>query len=154
MKNNRIILKLFSAALLTCSAGFAAAADSTTLAVTASVDKVCKFSATSTSLPFGVINPSSTVNAIAKANVLYKCTKGTASLGVTVSGGLTRSMTSTATTDTLGYTLAYTGDSQTGTGFGSGQDLTMAVTGTITPAQFQNVTGAAYSENVTLNITP
>ena len=154
MKNNRIALKALAAALLTCSAGFAAAAGTQSLAVTANVQGICKFSAASTPLAFGSIDPSLTVDKVMTANVLYKCTKGTVSLGVTATGGLTRTMVGPTATDTLGYTLAFASDTQTGTGFGPGKDLTMVVTGTITPAQFQNVSSGAYSENVTLNITP
>ena len=154
MKNTHTVLKLVAATLLTCTAGLAAAAGSQTLAVTASVQGICKFSAASTPLTFGSIDPSSTVNKVTTANVLYKCTKGTASLGVTATGGLARNMISGTTADTLGYTLSFTGDTSTGTGFGPGTDLTMVATGTITPAQFQNVTAASYAENVTLNITP
>jgi hypothetical protein len=157
MKNYRTTLKTVSAVLLACNAGFAAAADTQTLAVTATVSGICKFSAASTPLAFGAIDPTSGSNATVSANVKYKCTKGTASAGVTATGGLTRTMTGVAplaATDTLAYALAISGDTQTGTGFGSGQDLTLAVTGTITPTQFQNAAAGSYSENVTLNITP
>lgn len=154
MKNNRIIFKALVATLLTCSAGFAAAAGSQILAVTANVQGICTFSAASTPLAFGAIDPSLTVNKVVTANVLYKCTKGTTSLGVTATGGLARTMAGPTLADTMGYTLAFASDTQLGTGFGAGKDLTMVVTGTITPAQFQNVSSGAYSENVTLNITP
>ena len=157
MKNSHTVLKLVAATLLTCTAGLAAAAGSQTLAVTARVSGLCKFSATSTPLAFGAIDPSSTVNATASARVVYKCTKGTKA-AVTAAGGVTRSMTSTTagSTDTLGYTLAFTGDTQVGLGFapGTGTDLTMAVAGTITPAQFQNATVGGYKEDVTLNVLP
>ena len=153
MKNTHTVLKLVAATLLTCAAGLAAAAGSQTLAVTASVQGICKFSAASTPLAFGSIDPSSTVNQVMTTNVLYKCTKGTTSAGVTATGGLTRTMTGPTAADLLGYTLGFTGDTQTGAGFGAG-NLTLVVTGTITPAQFQNVSSGAYSESVTLNITP
>ena len=154
MKNHRAILKAACAALLACTAGFAAALDSQTLAVTASVTGICKFSSTSTPLAFGAIDPSLTTAKTISANVLYKCTKGTPSLGVTATGGTTRSMTGPTPTDLLGYSLAFSSGTQTGTGFGSGQDLTLVVNGTITAAQYQNVAAGAYTENVTLNITP
>ena len=153
MKSQTTLLKVVCAALLASSAGFAAAADSTTLAVTATVTGLCKFSATSTPLAFGAVDPSLTVDKVVTANVLYKCTKGTASAGVTATGGTARTMTGPAAS-TMGYTLGFSGGTSTGTGFGSGQDLTLVVTGTITAAQYQNATAGAYSENVTLNITP
>lgn len=153
---NRVstLVKAFALVVATTGCGLALAAGSTTLAVTATVIGTCTFSASSTPLAFGNINPSSTSNATATANVLYKCTKNTASAGVTATGGLTRNMTGPLPADLLPYTLALSGDTQTGLGFGAGTDRTMVVTGTITPAQFQNAAVGAYSENVTLNITP
>ena len=157
MKNSHTVLKLVAAALLTCTAGLAAAAGSQTLAVTASVQGICKFSAASTPLAFGAIDPSLTTDKTMTANVLYKCTKGTASAGVTLAtGGLNRTMTSTTAgvADTLGYTLSLTGGTQTGAGFGATGDLTLVVLGTITALQYQNASAANYAETVTLNITP
>lgn len=154
MKRLNIFTKALLIAAVTASSGLASAAGSTTLAVTATVIATCKFSATSTPLAFGNIDPSATGNATASASVLYKCTKGTPSAGVTATGGLSRNMVGSVATDLLPYTLALTGGTQTGTGFGTGQDLTLAVAGTITPAQFQNAQVGAYTENVTLNITP
>ena len=153
---NRIHSLAKATALLVAATGcsMAFAAGSTTLAVTASVAATCKFSATSTPLTFAAIDPSSLSNVTASANVLYKCTKGTASGGVTATGGLTRNMVGPLPADLLAYTLALSGDTQAGLGFGAGQDRTMLVVGTITPTQFQNATVGAYTENVTLNITP
>lgn len=148
-------LKAVVIATLTCAVGLAAAADSQTLGVTASVTATCKFSANNTPLAFGAIDPSLTTDKVVTANVVYKCSKGTPSTGVTpATGGTTRTMTHTDTTSTLAYTLGFSGGTQTGTGFGSGQDLTLVVTGTITALQYQNASAGAYSENVTLNITP
>ncbi|MDP2257915.1 MAG: spore coat protein U domain-containing protein [Polaromonas sp.] len=153
MKHLSNAFKAVVVATLTCAAGLAAAADSQTLGVTASVTATCKFSATNTSLAFGAIDPSLTADKVVTANVLYKCSKGTPSTGVTASGGTSRSMTGPSS-DTMAYTLGFSGDTQTGKGFGSGQDLTLVVTGTITAAAYQNASAGAYSENVTLNITP
>lgn len=156
MKNHRTVLKAVAAAVLACTAGFASAADTTNLLVSASVLQTCKFRATSTPLGFGAIDPSLTTDRTMTANVLYRCTTGTLSAGVTATGGLTRSMagSGTAALQTLAYTLGFANATGTGTGFGAGQDLTMVVTGTITPAAFQNATVGPYAETVVLNITP
>lgn len=156
MKNVRTtIAKAVAMVALASAAGFAAAADSQTLSVTASVDALCKFSSAPATLAFGAIDPSGTVDKTATVNVLYKCTKGTPSAGVSpASGGTARTMTGTGAGNTLAYTLAFVGGTQTGAGFGSGKDLTLAVNGTITPTQFQNAAADSYSESVTLNITP
>lgn len=157
MKTLSNALKALVVASLAFTAGLAAAADSQTLAVTASVTSMCKFSAASTPLAFGAIDPSLASDKTVTANVLYKCTKGTPSAGVTTTGGLTRNMTGVSplvNADTLAYTLAFTGGTQVGAGFGAGNDRTLVVTGTITPAQYNDAAAGSYSENVTLNITP
>lgn len=154
MKSHATLIKIACATLLASAAGLAAAADSTTLAVTASVTGLCKFSATSTPLAFGAIDPSLTTDKVVTANVLYKCTNGTASAGVTATNGNARAMTGPTGSTPMSYTLAFSGGTQAGTGFGSGKDLTLVVTGTITALQYQNATVGAYSENVQLNITP
>ncbi len=153
MKHLSTSLKAIVVASLACAAGLAAAADSTTLAVSATVSAKCKFSAASTPLAFGVIDPSLTTDATMTANVFYRCSKGTPSSGVTASGGTARTMAGPSS-DTMAYTLGFSGGTQTGTGFGSGQDLTLVVTGTITSGAYQNATAGAYAENVTLDITP
>ncbi len=154
MKHLSASLKAIVIATLTCAAGLAAAADSQTLAVTANVSGLCKFSTTSTPLAFGTVDPSLTADKVVPVNVNYKCTKNTSSLGVTAAGGTTRTMAGPTLADTMGYTLAFSGGTQAGKGFGPGQDLILVVTGTITAAQYQNAAAGAYSENVTLNITP
>jgi hypothetical protein len=154
MKTLSASLKALVVASLACAAGFAAAADTQTLAVTASVTGMCRFSAASTPLAFGAIDPSLATDKTVTANVLYKCTKGTTSAGVTATGGLTRTMTGVVPANTLAYALAFTGDTQVGLGFGTGNDRTLVVTGTITAAQYNNVAADTYSESVTLNITP
>lgn len=154
MKHLSTSLKAIVVASLACAAGLAAASDSQTLEVSAKVTAICKFNATSTTLAFADIDPSSTTDATVSANVAYKCTKGTASAGVTpATGTLTRSLTSSSS-ETMPYTLTITGDTKTGLGFGSGKDLTLAVQGKILVADFQNASAGTYTENVTLNITP
>lgn len=154
MKPSNTFAKLFCLALIGCASGFASAADSSTLAVTANVPGICKFSSASTPLAFGDVDPSLTADKVVPVDVNYKCTKNTASLGVTAAGGNNRTMTGPTAADTMGYTLSFSGGTQQGKGFGPGQDLVLRVTGTITAAQYQNAAAGGYSENVTLNITP
>lgn len=148
------ITKAVVLAAISSAASLAAAAGSTTLAVTASVSGNCKFTVASTPLGFGSIDPSLPGPFTATANVLYRCTKNTASLGISgITGAHTMNATPVNLTP-LSYTLAISGDTGAGLGFGPGNDLTAVVAGTITAAQVQNVIGTGYSENVTLNITP
>lgn len=152
MTNSHTLIKILSAALLACSAGLASAGGTQILAVSATVPGTCKFSAASTPLAFGSIDPTSTTAVTQTANVVYRCTKNTASLGITGTAG---AHTMTSGTDTLAYTMSITGDTRPGTGFGAaGTDLTAVVTGTIAAADFQTAAAGTYTEDVTLTITP
>ncbi len=158
MKNScSTLAKAVAVIALVSASGLATAGGTTILNVTAGITGICKFNAASTPLGFGSIDPSGTADATATANVLYKCTNGTPATSVVATGGLTRTMTD-AGSHTLAYTLSYTGDTQTGAGFGTGKDLTLAVTGTITAAQYQNAfasaSATAYADNVTLTVSP
>ncbi|SFC14967.1 Spore Coat Protein U domain-containing protein [Polaromonas sp. OV174] len=152
MKHLSIFLKAVTVASLACAASLAAAQTSTTtLAVTANVSGVCKFSATTQPLAFGIIDPSLTVDKTMTADVKYKCTNKTNSLGI---AGITGSHNMSSGSESLAYTLSIAGDAGAGLGFGTGKDLTATVTGTITTAQYQNAVAGSYSENVTLSFTP
>ena len=150
------IAKALALTAVCLASNLAFAAGSSTLAVTAGVIGTCKFAATSTPLAFSsTIDPSSTTNVTATANVLYQCTKNTASVGITgTTGAHSMNTTPTANATPLAYTMAISGDTSAGNGFGPGTSLTAVVTGTITPAQFQNVIAGSYSDNVTMSITP
>jgi hypothetical protein len=126
------------------------------LNLTAAVTGLCKFFSAPTTLPFGTIDPSLSANIVISVPITYKCTRGTPSAGVTVTGGLTgHTLKNTVSaTDTIAYTLAISGDTQTGTGFGTGTQLTLNVQGTITALQFQNALVGSYTDSVTLNIAP
>ena len=154
MKHLSSSLKAIVVASLACAAGFATAADSTTLAVSATVSGTCKFSATTQPLAFGAIDPSTTAaDKVVTANVAYKCTNKTASLGIT---GITGPLSMLSGTDSLPFTLAIAGDKSAGKGFvpGAATDLTAVVTGTLALADIQAAAAGSYAKNVTLSITP
>jgi spore coat protein U-like protein len=138
--------------------GLAMAAGNAQLNVSASVDGTCKFSAPSTNLAFGAIDPSSLSDATANAAITYKCTKGTPATGVTGGNGVnwdgTNRRLSNGGTDYMKYALEFTNDKQTGTGFGSAQDKTLNIKGTILVTEFQNATAGAYTDTVVLTINP
>jgi spore coat protein U-like protein len=125
----------------------------------------CKVTSPPGTLNFGSIDPSGGVNVTATTSFSMKCTKGTLSSAATDNGGSnfagTKRMKHSATpTVFLPYAVAYGGDSGfTGQGFGVGAAAhTVTVTGTITPAQFQNalvtVAGQQYSDTVTITVNP
>jgi len=148
------IAKVLALVALSSLSGLASAADSSTLAVSATVKGVCKFSAASTPLAFADIDPSATTNAVITANLLYRCTKNTAGAAITTSDGVLATRTMTAGGgQTLPYSLSFGSAPGVGNGFGAAVQ-TIVVTGTITVAQFQGAEAATYSENVSLSITP
>ena len=153
MTNRSLITRAVVASLLSAIAGLATAGDTQNLTVSATVQQQCKFFGLGQTAAFGNIDPSGTSDVTANATVKYKCTNGTTpgSLAPT-SGGLSRTM-SDGGSNTLAYTLSLASLSA-GSGFGSGQEKSIAVTATITPAQFQNAVAATYQEVVELTITP
>lgn len=153
MTNRNLVSRALVVTLLSGVAGLASATDTQNLTVNATVQSLCKFFGTAKTAAFGSIDPSGTGNVTANATVQYKCTNGTTpgSLAPT-SGGLSRTM-SDGGSNTLAYTLSIASVSA-GTGFGNGQEKSVGVTATITPAQFQNAVAATYEEVVELTITP
>lgn len=140
------------------SSSLMAASQTHDLAVSASVNASCKFSDSGpTALAFGPIDPTGSVDATASANVTFRCTKGTTSsiaseVGVNDSGGAHRVKSGT---DFMVYTVSYGGtDAQVGTGHGAAGDLTLAVSGKITAAQYQNAPALSYTDTLTLTIAP
>jgi hypothetical protein len=155
MQANRYFLKAGAAAVLTFAAGMAAAADTSTLAVSASIVGTCKFAAASYPMAFAAITPGVTTGAATKvAAVTYNCTNGTVvtSVGPTA-GGLSRQMTHTDTTTKLSYTLSV-GAAPDGAGFGSGTQKSVDITGSIAQADYDVAKAGSYSENVGLTIAP
>ena len=149
------VAKAAAAAILTLAAGFAAA-DTQSLAVSASVKAVCKFNSGQTpALAFGEIDPSLSGDKTATANVLYRCTNGTSASVTDVTGPRNMSGSGTAAGEMMAYTLAFdSGASGTGSGFGSGKDITLAVSGKITATQYENAMVGSYADTVTLTVTP
>jgi hypothetical protein len=153
MTNHRTYLKAIPAAILVCASGFAAA-DTQNMAVSATVSSKCKFDTTVNpiSMAFADIDPSSGGNAVATADIVYRCTNGTtpSSLAPT-DGQLSRNMANGL--NNLPYTLSFAGLAA-GTGFSAGQAKTVVVTGTITPAQFNDALALTYTDTVGMTILP
>jgi hypothetical protein len=103
----------------------------------------------------GALDPFGKSDLIQTARLAYKCNDVTPSSQVSIAGGSIRNMT-----DEAGHKLAY--DLQVASLVSSAADgagapaggKTVVLTGTITPADFQNVWAGSYAEAVTLNVTP
>ena len=129
--------------------------------VQANVPKVCRFISTTASFSISHggtnIDQTATVDATGSTNLTYRCSNqivplfsidgGTAatspSASVVLSDGGTNNMT--ATVSVTGATA--------GTGLGGGQDKTATVGGTISQANFQNVSPALYGKTVVIGIS-
>ncbi|MBC7547593.1 MAG: hypothetical protein H7224_02980 [Polaromonas sp.] len=139
-------LSLVAALALVSISGFASAADTQTVAVTASIQSICKFSGAAAAVAFGTINPSDA--AAVKSMPLtipYKCTNG---FTPTITTGAITPLTNAASS-----TMAFTVDTfvtPVATGFTTAVNGTASVN--IAAAVWQNAPAGAYTGSVVLNI--
>lgn len=153
----RKILGLAFAGVLAPLAAIAAST-SHNLSVSATVQGHCRFDDVGpTALGFGSIDPTSTTNKTATATVSFRCTRGTMSSISGVVGANDASgvhYVSDGTND-MAYTVSFGGsDVQPGTGYGSGNEKTLTVTGTIAVTDFQNAPAGTYSDTLQLTFAP
>jgi len=137
--------------------GSVMAGDTNTLTVTATVVGTCKFNSATSSLAFGSLDPSSASDASATGSTTYWCTKGTvasttADNGSNYSGTSRRMSNGAATPEYIPYSLTLAGGTQTGAG--KGTPLTLGLSGGILNADYINVSAGAYTDTVTLTVTP
>lgn len=154
MKTLSASLKAVVVATLTCAAGLAAAADTQSLTVTASVNATCKFTSAAQTLTFGALDPFLAPDVAGSGAVIqYKCTKGTMPTSVAVSTGANGSnnMKNTANSDLIPYTLSATGGGA-GNGFGAGTALTVALTSQVLGVSYADKSAGTYSDTVVLTI--
>jgi spore coat protein U-like protein len=156
MKHISTIAKAAALISLSTVCGIAAAATQN-LAVTATISKQCSFSSTATTMSFGAaIDPSSAgpISGTLTVPITYKCTKGVKPGTFSVDAGLyANNMKDTVSGDLIPYTLLL-GAAVAGTGFGSGQDISFPLTGSITAAGYANVSAGTYNDTVVLTVAP
>ena len=162
MKRNLSLIAVLVAAL---TSSLSMAADTATMAVTATVTGKCKFQSVgglvfATPIAGTSIDPSEASNATGTATITYRCTNGTSATGLTLgttspnySGGH-RVAVVTGTGPYMAYTLATAGFTTAGTGFGAGNDKTGTVTGTILTATHQAAVAGTYTDSVSITINP
>ncbi len=144
-------------ALATLAAGVAAWADTNTLTVQASVTGTCKFSAATSTVNFGALDPSSAADASGSTTTNFWCTKGVttdsiaADTGLNPAGGV-RQMKDLAGTDLIPYSLTLLADGSSNAGPLSPRTLT--ITASITNANYVTKTAGSYADTVVLTITP
>lgn len=156
--------RALAAAILAAAA--CAAAPATAATGTVSISAVvlsssnCKFRPGSgTLLDFGSIDPSSLVDKTGTVNLIVRCTgsAGTATFAITAGDGANatgpgqRRMRHTVNAaEYLGYGLATASSVTTP----KNVDANTAITGTVTPAQFQNAIAGAFADTVLLTLSP
>lgn len=151
------------------AAGFsfnAAAADSANLAVSATVNGICKFTGgapaplvlSNVTLPATGIDPSIATSATGSTSITYKCTKGVT--GITYGNGQglyyagsSNNVKHATLADTMAYSLSLSGPGGTGLGFAAG-DQTLTINGTILQAAFAAASAGTYSDTVAITINP
>ena len=145
MQANRYFLKTVAAAALTLACGYAAAADTQTVSVTATVNPVCKFSGAAATIAFGTIDPSGAAGDKTTAvSVPYKCTNG---VTPAVTTGTIVPLTSGS--NTMAFTLD-TFAAVPGTGFSAAVNATS--TARIADGVWQDAVAGSYTGSVVLNI--
>lgn len=110
-------------------------------------------------LGFGNIDPASATNATATVNTTIRCTGSdnlatysfAAGDGQNLQAGNRRMRHGAVATEFLPYSLSISPASAT---IPKGATQLITITGTITPAQFQNVRGGFYSDTVAITLTP
>ncbi|HEX9191762.1 MAG TPA: spore coat protein U domain-containing protein [Candidatus Deferrimicrobiaceae bacterium] len=149
----KVLMAVIAAALVAMAGS--AMADTTTVAVSATVTGTCRFLSTGT-ISFA-LDPSS--GGVANGTVgqpTFWCTRGT-NFTITDDDGLWESGTThrmrhaTVTTEYIPYSFTYT---STGTGGGRGTTVTMDIASQVLNADFINALAGSYADTVTLTITP
>lgn len=138
------------------------AAGTQTLAVGATIlsRSNCKFTGgTSSVLAFGNIDPSSLVNSVATASTTFRCngSANNATYSIGSDDGLYRSGAGAPrmrhTTDPTRF-LPYSLNLPQAATVPKGQTQTLTITGTVLVSDFQNARVGAYSDTVTITLTP
>jgi spore coat protein U-like protein len=131
--------------------------------VSANIAAMCRIANGGTSLHMD-IDPSSTGPFSNVTEVAFHCTKGTA-FDVYINGerangtvvGLTLKPTSTQGTagaEAIGYSLSTRAEGNTGRGFGAQATVSVALTASVTPAQYANAAAGDYEDTVVVEIRP
>lgn len=150
-------ITVFIALAVLAAGGAAWAAGSNTLTVSANVAPTCRFSAATSTLAFGALDPSTGGNVNGSSSTSFWCTKGvttdliTAGLGLNPAGAV-RQMRDSVSLDLIPYSLTLTPDGSTNQGPASTR--TLSISGTVLAADYTSKAAGSYSDTVTLTITP
>lgn len=129
------------------------------LTVSATVLGTCNFSAPTSTLSFGTLDPNSTAPATASATPTFWCSRGTTltsvitNTGMNYSGTSKRMLSAANPGEYIPYSLSLTPGSTIGAGRGT--PITLTVAGTVLNTDFINALAASdYSDTVLITIAP
>ncbi len=132
------------------------------LSVTATVSPTCKFTDVPVHIGFPEIDPSDTQTFVVSSIVRARCTNGTrlnVSIGGATQSPAIRQLESWTFINQrltrMSYRLDWTITPEPTGGFSdSAQDFVITLTGTLTPAQYQDAEAGQYEDAVTVQLTP
>ncbi len=147
------------AAVATLFATNAAALDSNSSSVSAQVLGICRFNSGQSPVVTiantgATIDPSLAGPATGNAAIQYRCTRGTAPAFTVPSPATVNCATAATCGATMMAPTLTSVNSGAGTGFGSGNDKTLTVTGQLTQTQYQDMQAGTYSGTVVVTVTP
>lgn len=156
-KTTLIALIALAAIAVLVPAGNAMANDTATVTVTANVVGTCKFSVAAGAVSFGNLDPSvaNDVNGTV-VQPQFWCTKGASYTisddnGANESGTTHRMVHGSTATEFIPYSFSYT---TTGLGNGPQDKVTMDIVAQVLGTDYAGALAGAYSDTVTLTITP
>lgn len=156
------MIQLLTALLILLMTGEVMAAGINTLTVTATVlsKSNCKFKSATSTMNFGALDPSSSVDVNASATVLFVCNGSApnATFFISDDDGLyetgpnaNRMRHATVLTEFLPYSLTLNPTSAT---VPKGVDQTLTISGTVTAANYQNALVGNFADTVIITLTP
>jgi hypothetical protein len=137
-------------------AGSAFAAGTSSVTITGNVLATCTFFGGPFAIPFGNLDPASTVDATQSTNVTYQCTNGTAATSIkvnTAASPTTVNITSGA--NNLPVHLTWTVPATTGGGIGATRPvITMPLDGRILVADLNAAVAGVYTATYSIDLLP
>ncbi len=132
------------------------------LNVTATIGATCSFTEVPVHMGFPEIDPSGSDTYTTSVTVRVRCTHGTTlkpSIDGATQSPVIRQLAGQGfvshVPDTLPYSLAWsTGPEATGGFSASAQDFRITLTGTLTPAQYQDAAAGHFTDSLTLQLNP
>lgn len=145
------------AAFLLMGASSVAMGATSTLTLSATVPGTCQFSAATAALNFGTLDPTVSTDATVSVTPTIWCTKGTAytvtptGTGGTYAAGIYNGIMVSGV-NSIPYKMVV--NNPTGSGAGKSTTLPIKLDGTILNADYINVQIGAYTDTVTLTVSP